>query len=154
MQTGYQNQRKNGRQQVLTALMVACSLGASTAESPFAEMSDSTVLQATTKRTIVERTYQLSPPAIQFDEAGTLHLAWFEKNGDVPALKTVRISDRGNVVGETVQVNPVGAEPDALHQAPGLAAGKDNQLFMTWSTGREAACLRPIYSWPDRRTEV
>jgi len=137
MQTGYQNQRKNGRQQVLTALMVACSLGASTAESPFAEMSDSTVLQATTKRTIVERTYQLSPPAIQFDEAGTLHLAWFEKNGDVPALKTVRISDRGNVVGETVQVNPVGAEPDALHQAPGLAAGKDNQLFMTWSTGRE-----------------
>lgn len=55
MQTGYQNQRKNGRQQVLTALMVACSLGASTAESPFAEMSDSTVLQATTMRTIVEK---------------------------------------------------------------------------------------------------
>jgi BNR repeat protein len=85
----------------------------------------------------VEGTYQLSPPALQFDEAGTLHLAWFEKSGDMPTLKTVRISDRGNVVGETVQVNPVGAEPDALHQAPGLAAGKDNQLFMTWSTGRE-----------------
>jgi hypothetical protein len=153
MQTGYQNQRKNGRRQVLTVLMLACSLGASIVESSFAEMSDSTVLRVA-KRTIVEGTYQLSPPALQFDEAGTLHLAWFEKSGDTPALKTVRISDRGNVVGETVQVNPVGAEPDALHQAPGLAAGKDNQLFMTWSTGREAACLRPIYSWPDRRTEV
>jgi hypothetical protein len=76
----------------------------------------------------------LSLPAIQFDEAGTLHLAWFQKSGDMPTLKTVRISDSGRVVGEPVRVNPVGIEPDALHQAPGLAAGKDNQLFMTWST--------------------
>ena len=61
MRTGYQNQRKNGRRQALTVLTLAYTLGALTAESSFAEMSDSTVLQATAKRTIVEGTYQLSP---------------------------------------------------------------------------------------------
>jgi len=34
-------------------------------------------------------------------------------------------------------VNPIGVEPDALHQAPGLTAGMDNRLFMTWSTARK-----------------
>ncbi len=76
----------------------------------------------------------MSPPALQFDEAGTLHLAWFEKRNDAMTLKTVRISDGGNVVGEPVQVNPVGVEPDALHQAPGLATGTDKQVFMSWSS--------------------
>ena len=136
MQTDYQNQRRKRRQGILMAMMLACSLGASTAGSSFGDMSNPAVLLAA-KRTIVEGTYQLSPPAIQFDEAGALHLAWFEKSGDVPALKTVRISDSGKVVGEAIRVNPVGIEPDALHQAPGLAAGMNNQLFMTWSTARE-----------------
>lgn len=114
MRTGYQSRRGNCWRQVFAVVMLACVLGASTAESSFADMSNPIVLRAT-KQTIVEGTSQLSPPAIQFDEAGALHLAWFEKSGDVPTLKTVRISDGGRVAGETVQVNPVGAEPDALH---------------------------------------
>src|SRR5689334_22269337 len=52
-------------------------------------------------------------------------------------LKAVRISDKGKVVGVAVQVNPIGVEPDALHQAPGLAVGTDHQLFMTWSSARQ-----------------
>ncbi|MGQ0556553.1 MAG: sialidase family protein [Nitrospiraceae bacterium] len=106
------------------------------AEVSVADMSDPAILR-TAKKTIVEGTAQLSPPALRFDEAGTLHLAWFEKSGDLPTLKTVRISDGGNVVGETVRVNPVGVDPDALHQAPGLATGADNHLFMTWSSAKK-----------------
>lgn len=136
MQTDYQNQREDCRRRILAVVMLAYSLGAATAGTSLADMSDSAVLRAT-KRTIVEGTSQLSPPAIQFDEAGALHLAWFERNGDTPTLKTVRISDSGRVVGETVQVNPVGIEPDALHQAPGLAVSKDNHVFMTWSSARK-----------------
>ncbi|MDC8446969.1 MAG: glycoside hydrolase [Nitrospira sp.] len=136
MQTDYQNPRENCRRQILTVMMLASSLGALTAGSLFADLSDPAVLLGV-KRPIVEGTYQLSPPAIQFDEAGALHLAWFEKSGDTPTLKTVRISDSGKVVGETVQVNPIGVEPDALHQAPGLAVGPDHQLFMTWSSARQ-----------------
>ncbi|UVT15408.1 MAG: exo-alpha-sialidase [Nitrospira sp.] len=105
-------------------------------ESLFADTSDPAVLR-TAKQTIVEGTYQLSPPAIQFDEAGMLHLAWFEKSSAQPTLKTVRISSSGKVVGEAVQVNPVGVEPDALHQAPGLAAGVSDQVFMTWSSAKK-----------------
>lgn len=114
MQTEYQSPKGNCRRKILTVMMLACSLGAPTAGSSFADMSDPAVLLAA-KRSIVEGTYSLSPPAIQFDEVGALHLAWFEKSGETPMLKTVRISNGGNVVGETVQVNPVGAEPDALH---------------------------------------
>lgn len=136
MQISYQNQREDCRRRILAVVTLAYSLGAATAGTSLADMSDSAVLRAT-KRTIVEGTSQLSPPAIQFDEAGTLHLAWFEKSGDAPTLKTVRISDNGHVVGDTVRVNPMGVEPDALHQSPGLAAGKDNQLFMTWSSARK-----------------
>src|SRR5689334_22880268 len=125
MQAGYQNSRDNCWHRILSVVVLAGSLSGVGMESSFAEMSDPDVLR-TGKRTIVEGTYQLSPPAIQFDETGMLHLAWFEKSGDTPALKTVRISGPGNVAGKVVEVNPTGAEPDALHQAPGLAAGRDN----------------------------
>lgn len=136
MQTDYQKQRENYRGQFHAVIILACSLGVSMGGSSFADMSNFPV-RLMEKRTIVEGTYQLSPPAIQFDEAGMLHLAWFEKSGETPTLKTARISDGGSVVGETVRVNPEGIEPDALHQAPGLAAGKDNHLFMTWSSERK-----------------
>lgn len=133
--TDCQNPRASRRRKILTTMMLACVLSVGIMESSFSDMSDSAVLR-TAKRTIVEGTSQLSPPAIQFDEAGMLHLAWFEKSGEIPALKTVRVSDGGQVVEKIIRVNPEGMEPDALHQAPGLAAGMDNQLFMTWSTAR------------------
>lgn len=122
-----------------------------------AEISDPAIQRAA-KQTIVEGTSHVSPPAIQFDETGALHLAWFEKSGDLPTLKTVRISDSGKVVGETVSVNPVGIEPDALHQAPGLATGADRQLFLTWSSAKKdsnamfAADLRLVRSTDGGRT--
>ncbi|WP_172834362.1 sialidase family protein [Nitrospira japonica] len=86
------------------------------------------------KRTLVEGTYQLSPPAIQFDKDGTLHAAWLEQRGDARSVKTMRVSQ--DLHQEAVQVNPKEAEPNALHQAPGLAVGQDGRIFVSWSTAK------------------
>lgn len=101
----------------------------------FAALADSSVHVALGHRQkIVEGPQQVSPPAIQFDRTGRLHVAWFEKNGEIRAVRAVRVTDGGKAVGQTVQVNPNGGEPDALHQAPGLAAGLNGELYLTWST--------------------
>lgn len=85
---------------------------------------------------IVEGPYQVSPPALHFGQGGVLHLAWFEKREDRRALRAVRVTDGGKTVSPPVQVNPAQAEPDALHQAPGLATGPDREVYVTWSTPR------------------
>lgn len=122
--------------QLFAVVALVCLFGSFMAEGSAADMADPAILRAA-KKTIVEGTSQLSPPALRFDEAGALHLAWVEKSGDTPTLKTVRISDGGNVVGEAVRVNPLGIEPDALHQAPGLATGPNNHLYITWSSPKK-----------------
>jgi hypothetical protein len=88
------------------------------------------------RQKIVEGPQQVSPPAIQFDRTGHLHVAWFEKNGEVRAVKATRITDGDKTAGPPVQMNPKGAEPDALHQAPGLATGPDSEVYVTWSTSK------------------
>lgn len=157
MKPGRQIHKANCWGQLVWVGALACLIGSSMTEVSVAEMADPAILP-TAKKTIVEGTYPLSPPAIQFDEAGAVHLAWFEKSGDVPTLKTVRISDGGKAIGEIVRVNPVGVEPDALHQAPGIATGAGNQLFMTWSSVKKdsdamfAADLRLARSTDGGRT--
>jgi hypothetical protein len=85
---------------------------------------------------IVEGAHQISPPAMQFDRTGVLHVAWFEKKGEARALRAVRVTDGGKAVSSPVQVNQAGAEPDALHQAPGLATSADGTVYATWSTSK------------------
>lgn len=83
---------------------------------------------------VVEGPPQVSPPAMQFDRAGALHLAWFEKTGETRALRAVRLADGGKSVSAPIQVNRPDAEPDAMHQAPGLATGSRDDVYVTWST--------------------
>jgi hypothetical protein len=82
---------------------------------------------------VVEGSFQVSPPAMQFDRAGVLHLAWFQKTVETRALRAVRVTD-GKTVSDPVQVNGADAEPDALHQAPGLTTGANGDVYATWST--------------------
>lgn len=138
MKAGYENSSDNCWRRLLSVVVLAGSLSGVGMESSFAETSDPDVLR-TAKRTIVERTYQLSPPAIQFDKSGTLNAAWFEQHGETVALKTVRVSEGKNLATETIQVNPKTLAPVALHQAPGLAVGQDGQVVVTWSTAQASA---------------
>ncbi|MGC4098145.1 MAG: sialidase family protein [Nitrospira sp.] len=138
MQAGYQSSRDNHWHRFLSVVMLAYALDVLAIEVSFAGMSDPDVLR-TGKRTVVEGTYQLSPPAIQFDKSGTLNAAWFEQQGETVALKTVQVVEGKNLATETIQVNPKNLASVALHQAPGLAVGADGQVVVTWSTAQASA---------------
>ncbi|MFM8551026.1 MAG: hypothetical protein ACKOCD_01735 [Nitrospiraceae bacterium] len=114
---------------VLSVLWLASS-GAARAEEPL-------VLGA--KRKVVEGPQQISPPALQFDRAGALHVAWFEKQGEVRGLYASTVAEGDQAVPERVQVSQKGAEPDAMHQSPGLAAGPQGDLYATWATPKSGA---------------
>lgn len=87
---------------------------------------------------VVEGSYQVSPPAMQFDRTGALQVAWFEKKGEARSLRTLRVRDGGATVTPAIQVNPADAGPDALHQSPGLATGSNGEVYVTWSTAKQA----------------
>jgi hypothetical protein len=76
----------------------------------------------------------ISPPAVRFDKRGSVHLAWLEKTGPVGAVKSVRIGKENKTAATPVQVNSEAFPPDAFHQAPGLATGTNNHVFVSWST--------------------
>ena len=80
----------------------------------------------------------ISPPAVRFDERGSVHLAWLEKSGSVGAVKSVHIGKDNKAVATPVQVNTQASPPDAFHQAPGLATGTGNHVFVSWSTANQA----------------
>jgi hypothetical protein len=67
-----------------------------------------------------------------------VHLAWLEKTGPVGAVKSIRIEKESKAVATPVQVNPEAFPPDAFHQAPGLATGTGNHVFVSWSTANQA----------------
>jgi hypothetical protein len=89
------------------------------------------------KKTIVEGHQQLSPPALQFDHEGAPHVAWFEKQGEVRGLYTVKVAEGDQTLPERVLVNQKGTEPDAMHQSPGLATGPQGHVYVTWATPKE-----------------
>jgi hypothetical protein len=117
-----------------SVLAASLALGTALAEPP-----GPSSMALAPKLTIVEGPYQISPPALQFDRNGILHMAWFEKVGEQRALRGVRVADGGKTISPIVSINPAGAEPDALHQAPGLATGSSGELYVTWSTPTNAA---------------
>lgn len=91
------------------------------------------------KKTIVEGTLQVSPPALQFDQAGSLHVAWIEKRGEARGLYTVTVGEGEQAMQTPVQVHQKGSEPDAMHQSPGLAAGPQGEIYATWATPKPGA---------------
>lgn len=66
-----------------------------------------------------------------------MHLAWLENAGSTGAVKSVRIEKESKAAAPPVQVNPETLPPDAFHQAPGLATGTHNHVFVSWSTANQ-----------------
>jgi hypothetical protein len=86
------------------------------------------------KHILLETPSQISPPAIQFT-GQDIHVAWFEKNGaeNQNQVKLVRMAATGETTPAVI-ANGDGQRPAAIHQAPGLAAGQDGSVYLTWST--------------------
>jgi hypothetical protein len=72
----------------------------------------------------------VSPAAVAVARDGEPVVAWAVKEGDDHVLYAAR-PDRS-----PVRVSPAGTSVDALHQAPGLVAGPEGELYMTWSSRR------------------
>ncbi len=106
--------------------------------STLAEPAPVMPLSLNAKQTILEGTQQISPPALQFDQAGNVVLAWYDKQGETRGLRAIRMSKEGVPFSPPVQINPQTVEPDALHQAPGLALGQLGNVFVTWSMPKKA----------------
>jgi hypothetical protein len=85
------------------------------------------------KHILLETPTQISPPAIQFT-GQDIHVAWFEKNGaaNQNQVKLVRMAATGETTPAVI-ANGDGQRPAAIHQAPGLAAGQDGSVYLTWS---------------------
>lgn len=119
---------------VVGAGLVFVSAGGEPARS--AESEKPLVLES--KQILLETTTQISPPAIQFGEEDTIHLAWFEKKGAANEVKLVRLSEGGHSPAPAVMVNRDGQGPAAIHQAPGLAIGSDRSVYVTWSASKNS----------------
>jgi hypothetical protein len=91
------------------------------------------------KHIVLETPTQISPPAIQFNRQGTIHLAWFEKKGATNDLKLVRMTGGDQAFAPAVVANREGQGPAAVHQAPGLAVDADGSVYVTWSAANNAA---------------
>ena len=73
----------------------------------------------------------VSGAAVAVTADGAPVVAWATQEGGDNVLYAARPGDGG-----PVRVNPPGTSVDALHQAPGLVAGSQGELYLTWSSRR------------------
>jgi hypothetical protein len=73
----------------------------------------------------------VSAAAVAIARDGVPVVAWATQEGGDNILYTARPGEAG-----PVRVNPAGTSVDALHQAPGLVAGPQGELYLTWSSRR------------------
>jgi hypothetical protein len=71
----------------------------------------------------------LSGAAVAVAADGTPVVTWASQEGNDNVLYAARAGR-----GAPVRVNPPGSSVDSLHQSPGIAAGPDGTLFITWSS--------------------
>jgi hypothetical protein len=73
----------------------------------------------------------VSGAAVAVGADGTPVVAWATQEANDNVLYAVPAGRR-----EPIRVNPPGTSVDSLHQAPGLAAGPQGELYVTWSARR------------------
>jgi hypothetical protein len=71
----------------------------------------------------------VSGAAVAVAADGTPVVTWASQEGNDNVLYAARAGR-----GAPVRVNPPGTSVDSLHQPPGIAAGPDGALFITWSS--------------------
>jgi hypothetical protein len=75
----------------------------------------------------------VSAPAVAVLADGTPLLAWAASEHHGAALWTARLDGASP---QPVRVSPEGMAVDSLHQAPGLAAGRDGAVYVSWSSAK------------------
>ena len=75
----------------------------------------------------------VSAPAVAVLSDGTPLLAWAASEHHGAVLWTVRLDSASP---QPVRVSPEGLAVDSLHQAPGLAVGRDGAVYVSWSSAK------------------
>lgn len=75
----------------------------------------------------------ISDPAVAVRGDGTPLLAWIAADGDVNHLWVVA---PGVKDAQPVRVNPPDLTVDALHQAPSIVTGGDDEVYVSWSSAK------------------
>ena len=73
----------------------------------------------------------VSGAAVTVGADGTPVVVWATPEANDNVLYAVRAGR-----GEPIRVNPPGTSVDSLHQAPGIAAGPQGEVYVTWSARR------------------
>jgi hypothetical protein len=86
---------------------------------------------------------RIAGPGLAVDREETAWLAWIRS---VDGERSVKLARRVGDGFEVARVDPEGFAPSSAHQAPGLAAGPDGRVHLTWSVAREDAGDSPFAS--------
>jgi hypothetical protein len=89
---------------------------------------------------------RVSGPALQIDDQGTQHLAWLEGGKNRNELFYATAPHQANTVDQPRHVNKDGHPVSSLHQAPALAVGPDQSVYITWSTPHPQGASNPFAS--------
>lgn len=75
----------------------------------------------------------VSAPAVAVGADGTPVLAWAATDHHAAALWAVRLEGSSP---RPIRVSPEDLAVDSLHQAPGLATGRDGDVYVSWSSAK------------------
>lgn len=89
---------------------------------------------------------KVSGAAIEIDEEGVRHLAWYEAGKDRHELLYVSIPPNVDTVPSTVHVNTNGPSVAAIHQSPGLAIGTTGEVYLSWTSPQSPLSKNPFAS--------
>ena len=89
---------------------------------------------------------KVSGPVIQLDGQGIRHLAWYEAGKERHELHYVGIKPEAISVPAAVHVNKNGPPVSSIHQAPGLALGRKNEIYLSWTSPQSTKSKNPFAS--------
>ena len=92
------------------------------------------MVQAGTKHIIDHQGMQTTGPAAQLDKDGTLHLAWGGEKQEDRGVYYLKVPPRQEQYPEPIRVNPSSPPATSLHEPPALALGRNNDVYITWTT--------------------
>ncbi|MCA9470541.1 MAG: glycoside hydrolase [Nitrospirales bacterium] len=89
---------------------------------------------------------KVSGAAIQIDEQGNRHLAWYEAGKERHELFYVAVTAGATTVPSAVHVNQHGPPVAAIHQSPSLAVGPTGDVYLSWTSPQSPPSNNPFAS--------
>lgn len=135
-----------GYQPAVTLLLSACLLVATgVARGSAAEPAGSSPNPQFGQKLFMEHgTKAVSGPSLQVDESGTIHAAWIEEEKEMRGLYYLKTAAEAKALPGPLRVNGPDEQVAAVHQSPGLALGRQGEVYLSWSAPHPQAGGKPF----------